>query len=100
MSDTMPTITLDMSLARMQHVLSRLTAFLLQEPYAFLQTFHGEQRTEIEIFLHASHPAVRLTLRVVETAETAGIVPAPVCEDPVQAETVAFLQRLLEVCAQ
>ena len=98
MSESVPTVSLHISPSQMWEVLRRLTTYLLQEEYAFLQTFHHGQYMELEIFQHAGPDAVRLALRITESASSAGLPQGPTYEPALAGEAALLIQRLLEVC--
>ena len=98
MSDSVSTVSLHLSPSQMWEVLRRLTTYLLQEEYAFLQTFHNGQFTEFEIFQHAGPVAVRLALRTTESVGSVGLPTDPTYEPAPIGETALLMQRLLEVC--
>jgi hypothetical protein len=98
MSDSVPTVSVHIAPSQMWEVLSRLTTYLLQEEYAFLQTFHNGQYMEFEIFQHAGSAAVRLTLHTTEPVSPAEL-PTELTDEPApEGETTLLMQRLLEVC--
>jgi hypothetical protein len=82
----------------MWEVLRRLTTYLLQEEYAFLQTLHHKQYMEFEIFQHAGPVAVRLALRTTASVEPVGLPMGATYEPAPVGETALLMQRLLEVC--
>jgi hypothetical protein len=98
MFEPVPTVSLHIAPSQMWEVLRRLTTYLLQEEYAFLQTFHNGQYTELEIFQHSGLAAVRLTLHSTESVSPAGLPTGPTYEPALAGETTLFIKRLLEVC--
>ena len=98
MPDSIPTVSLHISSFQMRNTLRRLTTYLLEEQYAFLQTFHRGQRTEFEIFQQSGQAMVRLTLQATASASPAGNTTASMDERTQAGETARLIQRLLEVC--
>ena len=98
MQDAVPSITLDVSAASMPHVLTRITAFLLQHEYAFFQTFKHAQPTVISIFLSAPQLGLYLSLRSIDSETPGPVIHALARDDNLPSETASLLQRLLEVC--
>ena len=96
--DSVPTVTLSFSSSDMSTALTKLTIYLLQENYAFLQIFHHNTHTDFDIFHPRHQPAVRLTLRVIESGTTAAVAPAPAFDHLDRPDTASLIQRLLEVC--
>ena len=79
-------------------VLTHLTAFLLRARYAFLQTFHSAEHSDIDIFDLHQQLLVRCTIR---QAETDRRLPAPSIS-PVQEalpeNLVTLIHALVQAC--
>ena len=95
MTPSTPTVTLHIPTSQLAVVLGRLSALLLQAHYAFLQTFHSPEHTEVAVFDPHQRPLVRCTLRAAETA-AAGTLSL----DPQSAALGPELQSLLSELAQ
>ena len=98
MSDSVPTVSLHISSFQMRATLSRLTTYLLEEQYAFLQTFHSGQHTEFEIFQQSGQVVIRLIPRATESVSLTGKPTESTDEHTQAGETSRLIQRLLEVC--
>ena len=75
MTQPAPTAILHIPVSQLPVVLARLTVFLLQAGYAFLQTFHSAGHTDVEIFDQHQHLLVRCTLRVADTTSPVSTLP-------------------------
>jgi hypothetical protein len=73
-SSTTPTVTIHSPAVQQPVVLSHLTTFLLRARYAFLQTFHSAEHSDIDIFDQHQQLLVRCTIR---EAESDRRLPAP-----------------------
>jgi len=74
MTPSTPTVTIHSTAVQQPVVLTHLTAFLLGAGYAFLQTFHSAEHSDIDIF----DPHQRLLMRcTIREAETDRRMPAP-----------------------
>jgi len=99
MPDAVPTIILEVPAFAMPDTIERLTAFLLQHQYGFLQTFNPDDALHpvFEIFPAQAQPGVRLTLRAIESGASTPLIHTPANAATASPETAALLQRLLEV---
>jgi hypothetical protein len=98
MTPSTPTITIHCTAVQQPVVLAHLTAFLLRDRYAFLQTFHSAGHSDIDIFDQHQQLLVRCTLR---EAETDRRMPAPSVSPPQEAlpENLATLiHALVQAC--
>ena len=96
MTPPAPAVTFHISVSQMSVVLSRLTTFLLHAPYAFLQTFHSAEHTDVEVFDQHQQLLVRCTLRV---ADTDAPVPPPLvslAQEALAADLVSLLRELVQ----
>jgi hypothetical protein len=89
------TFTLHMPLPRLPVIITRLTAYLVQEQYEFLQTFYDTTHTAFDIFKQ-QQPIVCLTLRSVEDNDPASTPAALVSTHALTADAVALVQYLLQ----
>ena len=67
MTPSTPTITIYSPAVQQPVVLTHLTAFLLHARYAFLQTFHSAEHSDIDIFDQHQQLLIRCTIREAET---------------------------------
>ena len=89
-----PTVTLDFPASDLPAVLTRLTTYLLQQSYDFLQTSHAAGHVDFDVFSQ-QQPLVRLTLRAVEAGGSAPGRPTPVLPPTLAADAVALIHHLL-----
>lgn len=100
MTPPTPTVTLRSPPAHLPVVLERLTAFLLQANYAFLQTWHSAEHTDVEVFDQHQQLLVRCTLRVAEAPAPVSVLPEaaapgmPLLSPPLR----SLFQELARLC--
>ena len=92
MMESPPVVTLHFPTAHMPAIITRLTTYLLQKSYGFVQTCYDAGGTDFDIFTLQNHPMVRLTLRAAESSGT----PTSVSSRPLTADVVQLLQHLLQ----
>ena len=97
MKDTIPIITLNVPIGNMALILNRITTFLLQHEYAFLQTFQQAQPMGINIFPPPPQLGLHLNLHLVDS-DVPPVITTSTGNDNLPSETASLLQRLLEVC--
>ena len=98
MTPSMPTITIHSPAVQQPVVLTRLTAFLVHARYAFLQTFHSAEHSDIDIFDQHQQLLVRCTIR---EAEPDRRMPAPSVSPAPEAlpeHLVTLIQALVQAC--
>jgi hypothetical protein len=98
MSAAIPMIRVHMAASQMQEALSRLTAYLLEEQYAFLHTFHSGEHTELEIFQQSGAAVVHLTIQTGASTRPTGHETAATDEQSQSGESARLIQRLLDIC--
>jgi hypothetical protein len=96
MTSSTPTVTIHSTAVQQSVVLSHLTTFLLRAHYAFLQTFHSAEHSDIDIFDQHQQLLVRCTIREVETDRR---MPAP-SVSPAQEALPENLARLIHALVQ
>ena len=74
MTPPTPTVTIPSAALQMPVVLARLTAYLLDARYAFLQTCHSAGHVDIDVFDQHQQHLVHCTIRETETDT---LVPGP-----------------------
>lgn len=62
-----PALVLPFPPHRLPAMMTRLTTYLLQHQYEFLQTYHDAHHMEFDILVQPDRPAVRLVLQAGET---------------------------------
>jgi hypothetical protein len=84
-------VTLYVPLSHLPVLITRLTTYLLQKSYDFLQTSHAADHVDFEIFAQ-QQPLVHLILQAVEAADpTAGSLPPTL-----PADALELMHHLLE----
>ena len=94
MTHPMPIVTLHIAASQMSVVLARLTTFLLHARYAFLQTFHSAEHTDVDIFDQHQQQLVRCTLRVADTAAPVPVLSMSATPGALAADLMALLHDL------
>jgi hypothetical protein len=93
-----PEITLYLPVSQMAAAMAALTAFCVQQSYAFLQTFHSEAQAVCEIFTPQHQCLLRLTLQATQPDGPApGMVP-PSPESLWPDDMAPLLQQLVQLC--
>lgn len=98
MTSSTPTITLYSTVMQQPRILTHLTAFLLHARYAFLQTFHSAECSDIDIFDQHQQLLIRCSIRVAETDRG---VPAPAvspAQETLPENLVRLIQALVQAC--
>ena len=88
------TVTLYFPPLHLPAVITRLTTYLLQKSYDFLQTSHATSHVDFDIFAQ-QHPLVHLTLRSVEEGSPAPGTLAPVLPPALAADAIELIHHLL-----
>jgi len=89
------TVTLHVPERQLPVFCTRLTTYLLQHHYAFLQTCHDVTQNDFDI-LHQQHPLLRLTLRSADLSDSPPGLSLSALPPTLAAEAVAILQHLLQ----
>ena len=98
MTPSTPTITIHCTAVQQSVVLARLTAFLLRDRYAFLQTFHSAEHSDIDIFDQHQQLLIRCTIQEDETdsrMSAPSVFPAP---ETLPEDLVTLIQALVQAC--
>lgn len=98
MTPSTPTITIHSPAVQQPVVLTRLTAFLLYARYAFLQTFHSVEHSDIDIFDQHQQLLVRCTIR---EAETDRCMPGPSvspAQEALPENLATLIHALVQAC--
>jgi len=93
-----PTLTISCTAVQQPIVLAHLTAFLLRDRYAFLQTFHSVERSDIDIFDQHQQLLIRCTIR---EAETDRRMPAPSvfpAQETLPENLATLIHALVQAC--
>lgn len=98
MTPSTPTVTIHSTAEQMPVVCARLTAFLLRARYAFVQTFHSAEHSDIDVFDQHRQLLVRCTLQEVET-DTLRPAPAVLAvPETLPAHLATLTHNLVQVC--
>ena len=89
------TVTLYVTASHWPAIITRLTTYLLQKSYTFLQTSHNASQVDFDIFVQ-QQPLVRLTLQSVEEGSPASGTLAPTLPETLAADAVELIQHLLQ----
>ena len=96
MMESSQTVTLRFPSSRLPAMITRLTTYLLDKQYGFLQTCGAVAHTDFDIFNPQDLPIVRLTFEAADDAEASPETPAsPVSRDLTPA-AVDLLHHLLQ----
>jgi len=98
MTPPTPMVTIHSTAAQQPVVFTHLTAFLLRARYAFLQTFHSAQHSDIDIFDQHQQLLVRCTIREVGTDRhipAPSVFPAPAA---LPANLATLIHALVQAC--
>lgn len=68
--EAVTTITLHFSPHRLPAMITRLTTYLLERQYGFLQTYHTPEHTEFEVFDTEERSVIHLTMKSAKETET------------------------------
>ena len=89
------TVTLCFAVSHLPAAITRLTTYLLQKSYDFLQTSHNASQVDFDIFVQ-QQPLVHLTLQSVEEGGPASGTLAPTLPEALAADAVELIQHLLQ----
>src|SRR4249919_2748948 len=98
MTPSTPTVTIHSPAVQQPVVLTHLTAFLLRARYAFLQTFHSAEHSDIDIFDQHQQLLIRCTIR---EAEPDRRMPAPSVfpvQETLPENLVTLIHALVQAC--
>ena len=98
MTPSTPTVTINSPAMQQPVVLTHLTAFLLRARYAFLQTFHSAEHSDIDIFDQHQQLLARCTIR---EAETDRRMPAPSvspAQEALPENLATLIHALVQAC--
>lgn len=88
---------LHVSAVAMPAMITRLTTYLLQDHYMFLQTRYDTTRVGFEIFTAQEQLLLRLTLQTTESTTSVSRLPTTRTPLPLAAEATRLLQHLLQL---
>jgi hypothetical protein len=93
-----PTITIHSPAVQQPVVLTHLTAFLLRARYAFLQTFHSAEYSDIDIFDQHQQLLIRCTIREVETDRHMPALSVCPAQETLSENLVTLIHALEQAC--
>ena len=98
MTPSTPTVTIYSTAVQQPVVLTHLTAFLLRARYAFLQTFHSAEHSDIDIFDQHQQLLIRCTIREAEIdmrMSAPSVFPA---QETLPENLVTLIHALVQAC--
>jgi hypothetical protein len=98
MTPSTPTITIHSPAVQQPVVLTHLTAFLLRARYAFLQTFHSAEYSDIDIFDQHQQLLIRCTIREVETDRRMPALSVCPAQETLSENLVTLIHALEQAC--
>jgi hypothetical protein len=98
MTPSTPTITIRSPAVQQPVVLTQLTTFLLRARYAFLQTFHSAEYSDIDIFDQHQQLLMRCTIRQAETHRRMPALSVFPAQETLSENLVALIHALEQAC--
>ena len=98
MTPSTPTITIHCTAVQQSIVLARLTAFLLRDRYAFLQTFHSAEHSDIDIFDQHQQLLIRCTIQEVEADRRMPALSVFPAQETLPESLATLLHALVQAC--
>lgn len=92
-----PTVTLHIPPDRLPAMVTRLTTYLLERQYGFLQTYHMPEHAEFEVFDARDQPVVNLTLQGVSETVAQSTVQTLPDSHHLAPEADCLVQHLLQL---
>ena len=98
MTPSTPTVTIHSPAVQQPIVLAHLTIFLLRARYAFLQTFHSAEHSDIDIFDQHQQLLVRCTIRETETDSRMPVSSLSPAQEALAENLVTLIHALVQAC--
>jgi hypothetical protein len=98
MTPSTPTVTIHITAVQQPVVLTRLTAFLLRARYAFLQTFHSAEHSDLDIFDQHQQLLMRCTIRKEATARCLSAPSVFPAQETFPEDLVTLIHALVQAC--
>jgi hypothetical protein len=98
MTPSTPTITIHITAGQQPVVLTHLTAFLLRAHYAFLQTFHSAEHSDIDIFDQHQQLLIRCTIREDATDRCMSAPSVFPAQETLPEDLVTLIHALVQAC--
>lgn len=99
MTPSTPTVIIHTTAVQQPIVLTHLTAFLLRARYAFLQTFHSAEHSDLDIFDQHQQLLIRCTIRQDTTDKRLSAPSVCPAQETLPEDLVTLIQALVQVCA-
>jgi hypothetical protein len=98
MTPSTPTVTIYTTAVQQPVVLTHLTAFLLRARYAFLQTFHSTEHSDLDIFDQHQQLLIRCTIREDETDRRMSAPSVFPAQETLPEDLVTLIHALVQAC--
>ena len=98
MISSTPTVTIHSPAVQHPVVLSHLTTFLLRARYAFLQTFHSAEHSDIDIFDQHQQLLVRCTIREAGTDRRMPVPSVSPAQEALPENLATLIHALVQAC--
>jgi hypothetical protein len=96
MTDLTATVTLYLTPAQMPRAMAGLIAFCVRAPYAFLQTWHSADHSDVDIFTPSHTIQLTLCTAVSDGPEPGSTLFSP--EVTTSTELAHLAQQLVQIC--
>lgn len=90
-------VTLYCSPARLPEMITRLTTYLLEKQYGFMQTCYTPAHSDFDVFDAAQQPIVHLTVKATNDTQALSEVQALPTSSPLAPDAAQLLQHLLQL---
>ena len=98
MTPSTPTVTIHTTAMQQPVVLTHLTAFLLRAHYAFLQTFHSAEHSDLDIFDQHQQLLIRCIIREDATARRLSAPSVLPAQETLPEDLVTLIHALVQAC--
>ena len=98
MTSSTPTVTIHTTAGQQPIVLTHLTAFLLRARYAFLQTFHSAEHSDLDIFDQHQQLLIRCTIRQDMTDRRMWAPSVFPAQETLPEDLVTLIHALVQAC--
>jgi hypothetical protein len=98
MTPSTPTITIHSPAVQQPVVLTQLTTFLLRARYAFLQTFHSAEYSDMDIFDQDQQLLIRCTIRETATDRHMPTLSVGPAQETLPENLVTLIHALEQAC--
>jgi hypothetical protein len=98
MTPSTPTVTIHSPPVQQPVVLTHLTSFLLRARYAFLQTFHSAEYSDIDIFDQHQQLLIRCTIREAGADRRMPTFSVSPAQEPLSENLGTLIHALEQAC--